>query len=188
MGSSFHRTSVGKGYTFSLARNTDLSCPLLMDMIAENADREVIFPMHHAIVIACAALAVALLPRPAGAETPERWYEQTRVESGEKLYASNCAACHGARGEATPNWRQRDSDGTFPPPPLNGTAHTWHHSFRVIARQIMFGSPGGAGKMPAFQDKLTEEEVIDVIAWIQSLWPDEIYAHWWEIQQGSSQQ
>ena len=76
----------------------------------------------------------------------------------------------------------------FRPPPLNGSAHTWHHPFEVLARQIKFGAPGGAGKMPPFQGRLTDEEIINVLAWVQSLWPDEIYAQWWAIQQRSSQQ
>ena len=42
--------------------------------------------------------------------------------------------------------------------------------------------------MPIFQGKLTDEEIINVIAWFQSLWPDDIYAQWWEIQQRSMQQ
>ena len=42
--------------------------------------------------------------------------------------------------------------------------------------------------MPTFQGKLTDEEIINVIAWFQSLWPDEIYAQWWATQQRSSQQ
>ena len=141
-----------------------------------------------AAVIACAVLAAATTLRAAGAETLHRWYEPSRVESGEKVYALNCAECHGARGEATPDWRRREPDGSFPPPPLNGTAHTWHHPFQVLARQIKFGAPGGAGKMPPFQSRLTDEEIINVIAWIQSLWPDEIYTQWWAIQQNSSQQ
>ena len=122
-----------------------------------------------------------------GTDGLQRWYERSRVVSGEKVYAANCAVCHGARGEATPDWRRREPDGSFPPPPLNGTAHTWHHPFRVLATQIKFGAPGGGGKMPIFQGKLTDEEIIDVIAWFQSLWPDEIYAQWWAIQQRSMQ-
>ena len=94
----------------------------------------------------------------------------------------------GARGEATPDWRRRESDGSFPPPPLNGTAHTWHHPFEILARQILFGAPGGGGKMPPFRSTLADEEVINVIAWFQSLWPDEIYTQWWAIQQRSMQQ
>ena len=143
-----------------------------------------------AVVCAVTALAVATPLHAAAAEDPERperWYGQARIESGEKVYAAHCAECHGARGEATPDWRRREPDGSFPPPPLNGSAHTWHHPFEVLARQIKFGAPGGAGKMPTFQGKLTDEEIINVIAWVQSLWPDEIYAQWWAIQQRSSQ-
>ena len=143
------------------------------------------------VVCAVTALAVATPLHAIAAEhpeRPERWYGQSRVESGEKVYAAHCAVCHGARGEATPDWRRREPDGSFPPPPLNGSAHTWHHPFEVLARQIKFGAPGGAGKMPPFQGRLTDEEIINVLAWVQSLWPDEIYAQWWAIQQRSSQQ
>ena len=137
------------------------------------------------------ALAILVAAMPAyttGAEGSERWYERSRVESGGVVYAEHCARCHGARGEATPNWRQREPDGAFPPPPLNGTAHTWHHPFEILARQIKFGAPGGAGKMPTFQGVLTDEEIINVIAWFQSLWPEEIYMQWWAIQQRASKQ
>ena len=141
----------------------------------------------HVVASTLAALAFAATLPAAGAGAPERWYDTSRVESGAKVYASNCAVCHGARGEATADWRRREPDGSFPPPPLNGTAHTWHHPFGILARQIKFGAPGG-GKMPIFQGKLTDEEIINVIAWFQSLWPDDIYAQWWEIQQRSMQQ
>ena len=142
----------------------------------------------HVIAAAAAALALAAAPPAARAEAAERWYDRSRIESGEKVYASNCAVCHGARGEATPDWRRREADGSFPPPPLNGTAHTWHHPFGVLARQIKFGLPGGGGKMPTFQGKLTDEEIVNVIAWFQNLWPDDVYAQWWAIQQRSMQQ
>ena len=42
--------------------------------------------------------------------------------------------------------------------------------------------------MPAFRGSLTDEEIIDVIAWFQSLWPEEIYTQWWRIQQRASKQ
>ena len=140
------------------------------------------------ITLAITALAFAAPLPAAEAQAPERWYDASRVESGGKVYASNCAECHGAWGEATPDWRRREPDGSFPPPPLNGTAHTWHHPFGILARQIKFGPPGGGGKMPPFQGRLTDEEIIDVIAWFQSLWSDDVYAQWWEIQQRSMQQ
>ena len=143
---------------------------------------------RHAIGSLLVVFALAALPQAAGAEVAQRWYDRARVESGGKVYSANCAVCHGTLGEATPDWRRREPDGSFPPPPLNGTAHTWHHPFGVLARQIKFGAPGGEGKMPTFQGKLTDEEIINVIAWFQSLWPDDIYAQWWSIQQRSMQQ
>ena len=144
--------------------------------------------IRHVIVLAFAVLAGTVPAHGAEAEAPERWYDANRVESGGKVYALHCAVCHGARGEATPEWRSREPDGSFPPPPLNGTAHTWHHPFDILARQILFGTPGGGGKMPQFRAQLTDEEVINVIAWFQSLWPDDIYAQWWQIQRRSMQQ
>ena len=131
-------------------------------------------------------LLVAMPACATGTEGSERWYDPSRIDSGRVVYAEHCARCHGVRAEATPNWRQREADGTFPPPPLDGTAHAWHHPFEVLARQIKFGVPGGTGKMPTFQGVLTDEEIIDVIAWFQSLWPEEIYEQWRVIQQRAS--
>jgi mono/diheme cytochrome c family protein len=34
--------------------------------------------------------------------------------------------------------------------------------------------------MPAFGEKLTEEEQLAIIAWFQEKWSDEIYALWYE--------
>ena len=66
---------------------------------------------------------------------------------------------------------------------LDGTAHTWHHPFRALATQIKFGTPGGQGNMPGFAEKLTDEQIVNVIAWLQARWPDETYARWLEIQE-----
>jgi mono/diheme cytochrome c family protein len=32
--------------------------------------------------------------------------------------------------------------------------------------------------MPAFAESLSDEQVLDAIAWFQSRWSDEIYAAW----------
>ncbi len=34
------------------------------------------------------------------------------------------------------------------------------------------------GVMPGFADKLSPEEIDDVLAWIESLWSDDIYTAW----------
>ena len=137
--------------------------------------------MAKAIVVYSLFL-IAVLMQSTHANAVERWYSGKQIELGERVYKQYCAACHGSRAEATPNWQQRYSNGMFPAPPLNGTAHTWHHSFQVLAEQIKSGSFGGLGNMPPFRDILTNEEIVGVLAWIQNLWSDEIYEIWWEIQ------
>jgi mono/diheme cytochrome c family protein len=104
-----------------------------------------------------------------------------QVSKGARLYQKNCAECHGASGQGNANWRQRDADGMFPPPPLNGTGHTWHHPKEVLYDVITNGSPKGMGKMPAWRDKLSDEEIEAVIAWFQSRWPDQIYSAWYRM-------
>ena len=115
-----------------------------------------------------AFVVLALLVFGAGAQQGvERWYTPENVARGAIVYAENCAVCHGQNGEGTENWRERTADGKLPPPPLNGTAHTWHHPIRVLGTQIKFGAPGGMGTMPGFAEKLTDQQIVDVIAWFQ---------------------
>ncbi len=104
-----------------------------------------------------------------------RWYSPEQVALGAQVYKENCAGCHGAKAEATPQWIRPDADGFYPPPPLNGTAHAWHHPFPMLKKTIAEGS---GGRMPAWQGKLSEQEIEAVIAWFQSLWPDRGYQLW----------
>ena len=107
-----------------------------------------------------------------------RWYTADGVSRGGPIFARLCADCHGNKAQGSFTWRQRGADGKFPPPPLNGTAHGWHHPIRVLGSQIKFGAPGGSGTMPGFAQTLSDQDVIDLIAWFQDKWPDEIYAAW----------
>ncbi len=108
----------------------------------------------------------------------ERWYKPAYVAAGEQLFKENCAACHGSNAQGAENWQRPDAEGHFPPPPLNGTAHAWHHPLKALYQTIMRGSPDGSGRMPAWQGKLSQGEALAIIAWFQSLWSDEIYAAW----------
>ncbi len=107
-----------------------------------------------------------------------RWYAFQHVSRGGKVYQENCAACHGMTGGGGVNWRQSGPDGKYPPSPLNGTGHAWHHPLKVLFHVVKNGSPGGQGNMPAWKEKLSDEDMIAVIAWFQSKWPDQIYAAW----------
>jgi mono/diheme cytochrome c family protein len=108
----------------------------------------------------------------------ERWFNQDVVDYGAGLFQQNCAICHGVNAEGTKEWKKTDVNGNYPPPPLNGSAHAWHHSIPQLARSIKEGGIKLGGVMPPFGDKLTDQDVLAVIAYFQSKWPDEVYKVW----------
>lgn len=130
-------------------------------------------------LIPCCAFALLLLPTQF-VLAAERNYDPQELQQGRQLYLEHCAVCHGANGEGTANWQQRDESGKLLPPPLNGTAHTWHHSVPILFRTINEGTGQLGGSMPAWKEKLSEGQILLIINWITSLWPDEIYQVWRE--------
>lgn len=113
------------------------------------------------------------------AQAADRIYIETELRAGQALYEQNCASCHGSNGQGiTEDWQKRDADGNYPPPPLNGTAHTWHHPAGDLLRIVKEGTSALGGNMPGWQDRLTDNEILLIINWITSLWPDEIYELW----------
>lgn len=113
----------------------------------------------------------------------QRQYDTAQLLRGEQLYNRYCASCHGAGGSGDPDWRQRGPDGRFRPPPLNGTAHTWHHPLAQLRHTIKNGGPPAQSNMPAWKDTLSDAQIDDIIAWFQALWPDEAYRAWYDIEQ-----
>ncbi|MDQ3186570.1 MAG: cytochrome c [Pseudomonadota bacterium] len=107
-----------------------------------------------------------------------RKLDPEKIKRGEAVYRANCASCHGPNGEATPGWRTLGADGRYPPPPLDDSAHAWHHSTETLEKMIREGSPAGIGAMPGWEGKLTNQQIDDVIIWIKSLWSDEVYEVW----------
>lgn len=97
---------------------------------------------------------------------------------GAKLYQENCAVCHGLQAEGAPNWQKQGADGKYPAPPLNGTGHAWHHPKTALKTTIKRGTMAMGGSMPAWEGKLSDNDIEAVIVWIQSRWPDEIYQSW----------
>lgn len=111
--------------------------------------------------------------------TAERWYTQAQVERGAETFATNCATCHGELAQGlVADWRQKLDDDSFPPPPLNGSAHAWHHPRSVLLQVIDNGGAEFGGKMPGFASTLDTQQKLAAIAYIQSLWNDETYAKW----------
>ena len=108
----------------------------------------------------------------------ERWYNKGQVDKGKAVFNTNCAICHGIDAAGTPDWRKPMADGRYPPPPLNGSAHGWHHNLESLRRQINQGGSKYGGWMPASGESLTAEQVDAVIAYFQSFWSDQIYTAW----------
>ena len=110
-----------------------------------------------------------------------RWYDAQQVALGRGVYAQNCISCHLESAKGTLDWRKSLEDGSYPPPPLNGTAHAWHHSIGVLLTAINDGGVPNGGTMPAFRNSLSHEQKLAVIAYIQSFWSEDIYSKWADV-------
>ncbi|HEY9018623.1 cytochrome c [Thiomicrorhabdus sp. 6S2-11] len=111
--------------------------------------------------------------------TTKRWYSTTDVQMGKKVFLANCAACHGDQAQGlVKDWKQTLDNGKYPAPPLNGSAHAWHHPLKILNRTIVYGGIPLGGTMPGFEDKLSQTERLQAIAYFQNFWSDEIYQAW----------
>lgn len=111
------------------------------------------------------------------------------VLNGSRIYDENCASCHGANLEGQPNWRARDTDGRLPAPPHDESGHTWHHDSEALFALTKYGiaavinNPDYPSNMPAYEGILSDDDIIAVLSYIKSTWPDEIRAIHDEIDQ-----
>lgn len=101
------------------------------------------------------------------------------VALGNRVYADQCASCHGARLEGQPDWRSRNPDGTLPAPPHDASGHTWHHPDGQLFTMTKKGGkalapPGFVSAMPPFAETLSDGEIWAVLAYIKSRWPPTI--------------
>jgi mono/diheme cytochrome c family protein len=118
---------------------------------------------------------------PASGNSLSRWYTPAQAEQGKVLFQANCAVCHGVNAEGTADWFKLDANGKFPPPPLDGSAHAWHHPLADLQRVVKEGGAPFGGTMPAFGTTLDDEEIRSAIAYFQQQWPDDIYERWTKI-------
>jgi mono/diheme cytochrome c family protein len=106
--------------------------------------------------------------------------DQAVVLQGQRVYQDNCASCHGANLEGQPNWRQPGADGLMPAPPHDETGHTWHHAEELLFGLTKYGVGAMAGLtdyqsgMPIYDGILSDEEIVAVLSYIKSTWPEEI--------------
>ena len=102
-----------------------------------------------------------------GGEGPEFPIEVTdqRVSEGRPLFLENCASCHGEPGVSAPPLSQA--------PPHDDSGHTWHHADRLLFQWVL-DRPPLATVMPAFRGTLSEGQVLSILAYIKSTWPEDI--------------
>ena len=102
------------------------------------------------------------------------------VRRGRVLYGANCASCHGENLEGQPDWRSPGSDGRYPAPPHDVTGHTWHHSDADLVAYITLGGEAALAQMgvafdsgmPDFGDVLSQSDIVDILTYIKSSWPE----------------
>jgi len=105
-----------------------------------------------------------------------------QVAAGKIVYQGSCASCHGKALEGQPAWRTRKADGKLPAPPQDKTGHSWHHPdeqlFLITRNGVKppLAPEGYLSDMPAFDDKLSDRQIWDVIAFIKASWPADIRA------------
>lgn len=87
----------------------------------------------------------------------------TAIEQGAQLYQVHCAACHGVEGKG--DGRQASSLSK-PPTNLTDLAFAASKSGFDLYSGLMLGMPPA---MPAFGDKLTDEQRWAIVAYLQSL-------------------
>ncbi len=125
---------------------------------------------------------------PPEAASSGQHFDPARIARGAQLFGEHCSLCHGPRGQGHPDW-QTPSDGSFAAaPPVDGTGNDWKRSRVELANTIRNGvkRKDGTEVMPRWQGRLNEQDVEDVVTWLQSLWAPEVYDRWLKHQATAS--
>jgi len=92
------------------------------------------------------------------------------IAAARKTYEQYCQSCHGKNGagERPRDMYAQDQYG-FVAPPLDNSAHGWHHTDDGLLHTILNGSSRNPRMLP-FKDMISEEDARNVVAYIKSLW------------------
>lgn len=88
--------------------------------------------------------------------------DKASIARGKKIYAANCASCHGASGKG-----DGPAGKTLKPKPSDLAAMAPQHPAGDLAWKI----ENGRGAMPAWQGTLKENQIWDVVNFLQALTP-----------------
>ncbi len=105
--------------------------------------------------------------------------DATITAQGQSIYIDYCAACHGAELQGEADWRSPDADGYLPAPPHDPSGHTWHHPDALLIEITRAGTEAVVAnnyrsRMIRFGDILSEADIIAVLAYIKSTWPQQV--------------
>ena len=122
---------------------------------------------------------VATIPEaPAPAPAPDEFSGQN-LSRGAALYVEHCLQCHGPEGQGHPDWRTPSNGDFVAAPPVNGTGNDWKLSRSQLVGIIRNGAMrNGMPVMPAYAGRLSDQDIEDILTWLQALWPPEIYERW----------
>lgn len=99
---------------------------------------------------------------------------------GARLYQEHCAQCHGPEAQGHPDWQNPQ---VVAAPPLDGSGHVWKRSKKELVAIIQKGTTrSGQPVMPGWKGRLSDQDIEDIIAWFQALWPAEVYERWRKAQ------
>ncbi len=101
------------------------------------------------------------------------------IARGAKLYQENCTQCHGPHAQGHPDWAGARDKAYVAAPPLNGTGTDITLSRKKMIKVIRKGvRRKGTPVMPAWQGRISDAAIVDIINWYQALWPTETYQRW----------
>ncbi|HEX7926104.1 MAG TPA: cytochrome c [bacterium] len=102
--------------------------------------------------------------------------ERIQVAQGARVYSQYCVSCHGAEGvgqnPARPYGSIVPEKEGWIAPALDGRGHCYQHSRQQIFEIIRDGSPFLGTPMVGFKDKLSDSDVNALVAYIISLWDE----------------
>ncbi|HMQ92296.1 MAG TPA: c-type cytochrome [Amaricoccus sp.] len=122
------------------------------------------------------------------------WDDTAAVSRGQALYATHCAACHGqpAAGSRAssavpaPSHGLGGTMGSGSSPalaaPHDASGHSWQHPDYALIQLTKSGQSDATcrvledGAMPKFGQTLSDREIIDILSYIKSTWPEEVRA------------
>lgn len=113
-------------------------------------------------------------------------FELARVERGAQLYQSNCLECHGPQGQGHPAWGQNEGEFVVAPP-LDGSGPSVKRTKPELLAVIKQGvQKKGQPVMPGWQGRMSEQDMEDILLWLQSMWPIEVYERWQQANRPSA--